>query len=129
MMNNNNTIKHQKTQTTFFIPILAHTRRENKQKASRFLFYNSGIQFSKQLNSTNTLPTPPSIAFTKSNDDSSRNQQRIGRFAKRAMTKSYAKWRTVQQETFIPLENHSSISATGFVQNRPLPNAFGTCES
>jgi hypothetical protein len=51
-------------------------------------------------------------------------KQRIGRLAK-----SDAKCWTVKQETFIPLENHSSISAAGFVQNRPLPNAFGTCES
>jgi hypothetical protein len=112
-MMNNNTIKHQKTQTTFFIPILAHTRRENKQKASRFLFYNSGIQILKATQLYKHISPPPHPPpspnrtttaaetkqrigrFAKSNDRKlCRNQTKNWKIRKRAMTKSYAKCRT-----------------------------------
>jgi hypothetical protein len=89
MINNNNTIKHRKTQTTFFIPILATHKRKQIESLQIFILQFRHTILKATHLYKHTPPLPP-LAFNKSNDDSSKNQKNNWKICKRAMTESYA---------------------------------------
>jgi hypothetical protein len=91
MINNNNTIKHQKTQTTFFIPILATHKRKRTESLQIFILQFRQYNFESNSTLQTHTPHPQPPAFTKSNDDSSRNQTKNWKICKERWPKAMQK--------------------------------------